>query len=115
MCKFSIYTCDKFKTDLISTICVLNFQLVIPVSFTVPIFQFAFPFQFISQQISFDFMRNILSCYFVRYDDFEFIKFPIHTRTGLLVYNVSGLAVVAAIYKEFYYEMQRMKIRRIFF
>ena len=29
--------------------------------------------------------------------------------------NVSGLAVVAAIYKEFYYEMQRMKIRRIFF
>ena len=104
MCKFSIYTCDKFKTDLISTICVLNFQLVIPVSFTVPIFQFAFPFQFISQQISFDFMRNILSCYFVKYDDFEFIKFPIHTRTGLLDYNVSGLAVVAAIYEEFYYE-----------
>ena len=30
-------------------------------------------------------------------------------------YNVSGLAVVAAIYEEFYYEMQRMKIRRIFF
>ena len=88
MCKFSIYTCDKFKTDLISTICVLNFRLVIPVSFTVPIFQFPFPFQFISQQISFDFMRNILSCYFVRYDDFEFIKFPIHTRTGLLMYNV---------------------------
>ena len=49
-------------------------------------------------------MRNILSCYFVKYDDFEFIKFPIHTRTGLLVYNVSGLAVVAAIYEEFYYE-----------
>ena len=27
----------------------------------------------------------------MRYDDFEFIKFPIHTRTGLLVYNVPGL------------------------
>ena len=115
MCKFSIYTCDKFKTDLISTICVLNFRLVIPVSFTVPIFQFAFPFQFISQQISIDFMRNILSFWFAKYIDFEFIKFPIHTRIGLLVYNVSGLAVVAAIYKEFYYEMQRMKIRRIFY
>ncbi len=101
MCKFSIYTCDKFKTDLISTICVLNFRLVIPVSFTVPIFQFAFPFQFISQQISFDFMRNILSCYFVKYDDFEFIKFPIHTRTGLLVYNVLRLKTVAAIYELF--------------
>ena len=25
-------------------------------------------------------------------------------------HNVSGLAVVAAIYEEFYYEMQRMKI-----
>ena len=60
-------------------------------------------------------MRNILSFWFAKYIDFEFIKFPIHTRIGLLVYNVSGLAVVAAIYKEFYYEMQRMKIRRIFF
>ena len=40
-------------------------------------------------------MRNILSCYFVKYDDFEFIKFPIHTRTGLLVYNVSRLENVA--------------------
>ena len=34
---------------------------------------------------------------------------------GAIIHNVSGLAVVAAIYKEFYYEMQRMKIRRIFF
>ena len=101
MCKFSIYTCDKFKTDLISTICVLNFQLVIPVSFTVPIFQFAFPFQFISQQISIDFMRNILSFWFAKYIDFEFIKFPIHTRIGLLVYNVLRLKTVAAIYELF--------------
>ena len=38
-----------------------------------------------------------------------------YTRTTQLDYNVSGLAVVAAIYEEFYYEMQRMKIRRIFF
>ena len=101
MCKFLIYTCDKFKTDLISTICVLNFQLVIPVSFTVPIFQFAFPFQFISQQISIDFMRNILSFWFAKYIDFEFIKFPIHTRIGLLVYNVLRLKTVAAIYELF--------------
>ena len=34
---------------------------------------------------------------------------------GAIIHNVSGLAVVAAIYEEFYYEMQRMKIRRIFF
>ena len=46
-------------------------------------------------------MRNILSCYFVKYDDFEFIKFPIHTRTGLLVYNVLRLKTVAAIYELF--------------
>ena len=49
-------------------------------------------------------MRNILSCYFVKYDDFEFIKFPIHTRTGLLVYNVppalwSGGIFITDVYK----------------
>ena len=38
-----------------------------------------------------------------------------YTRTTQLDYNVSGLAVVAAIYEEFYYETQCMKIRRIFF
>ena len=34
---------------------------------------------------------------------------------GAIIHNVSGLADVAAIYKEFYYETQCMKIRRIFF
>ena len=46
--------------------------------------------------------------------DYYVVKF-FYTRTTQLDYNVSGLAVVAAIYEEFYYEMQRMKIRRIFF
>ena len=33
----------------------------------------------------------------MKYDDFEFIKFPIHTRTGLLVYNVLQLGKVATV------------------
>ncbi len=43
------------------------------------------------------------------------IKTEPELQTGAINYNVSGLAVVAAIYEEFYYEMQRMKIRRIFY
>ena len=34
VCGFFFHTYNKFKIDLISTICVLNFQLVIPVSFS---------------------------------------------------------------------------------
>ena len=109
MCKFLIYTCDKFKTYLISTICATNFQLVFPVYFSRSnfkkiIFHNVFKFR-LHTKLVLIWLWNI---------DYYVVKF-FYTRTTQLDYNVSGLAVVAAIYEEFYYEMQRMKIRRIFF
>ena len=50
VCGFFFHTYNKFKIDLISTICVLNFQLVIPVSFSGLLFQFLFKIEFFHKE-----------------------------------------------------------------
>ena len=90
MCKFSIYTCDKFIKYLISTICATNFQLVFPVYFSRSnfkkiIFHNVYKFR-LHTKLVLIWLWNI---------DYYVVKFFFYTRTTQLDYNVSRLHEVA--------------------